>query len=396
MGIFQSFVLAIKSLLNNKMRAFLTMLGIIIGVGSVILIMSLGNGVTNEVNNAFESMGARTITVTLTGRGSTRAFTEEDMFECVEKNRSTIPAFSPEVSVSMVSVRPKGWNENLSTKVTGVGEEYLDVKSYDVEKGRFFSYVDCAARQKVCFVGAYLDSAEVYGGNALGNTIKINGEAYTIVGVCSEITDANSDSGSDNFVYIPYTTAMRKLTRTSTVSTYSLVAADDDSVQPAKQILTNALYRVYEDENAYNILALADIMDIATGVMDTMVIVIACIAGISLLVGGIGIMNIMLVSVTERTRDIGIRKALGAKRADIKIQFVIEAMTTSLIGGILGIVVGVVSAQNVGPLLEINAVPSFGSVALSVGISVFIGVLFGYLPAKKASELNPIDALRHE
>ncbi len=396
MGIFQSFVLAIKSLLNNKMRAFLTMLGIIIGVGSVILIMSLGNGVTTEMNNAFESMGARSITVTVNGRGSTRSFTDEDMFECVNESRETIVSYSPEVKVQMVSVRPKGWNENLSTTVTGVGEEYLDVKSYEVEKGRFFSYVDCATRQKVCFVGAYLDSPEVYNGEALGSNIKINGDIYTIIGVCSEINDANSDTGSDNFVYVPYTTAMRKLTRQSNVTTYTVVAANDDAVSGAKQILANALFRVYEDEDAYNILALADIMDIATGVMDTMVIVIACIAGISLLVGGIGIMNIMLVSVTERTREIGIRKALGAKKRDIKLQFVIEAMTTSLIGGVLGIVVGVVSARNVGPLLDIQAVPSVGSVLLSVGISVFIGVLFGYLPAKKASELNPIDALRHE
>lgn len=396
MGIFQSFILAIKSLLNNKMRAFLTMLGIIIGVGSVILIMSLGNGVTTEVKNAFESIGARGITVTVMGRGSTRQFTEENMFECIEENRDVIPYFSPEVSVQRASVRPTGWNEDLSTTVTGVGEEYLDVKSYDIENGEFFTYIDCETRQKVCFVGAYLDSEAVYDGNAVGSNIKINGDVYKIIGVCSEITDATSESGSDNFVYVPYTTAMRKLTRQNTVTTYAVVASDDDNVQAAKQVLTNALFRVYEDEDAYNILALADIMDIATGVMDTMVIVIACIAGISLLVGGIGIMNIMLVSVTERTREIGIRKALGAKRKDIKLQFVIEAMTTSLIGGILGIVVGVVGAANIGPLLEIQAVPSVGSVALSVGISVFIGVLFGYLPAKKASELNPIDALRYD
>ncbi len=396
MGIFQSFILAIKSLLNNKMRAFLTMLGIIIGVGSVILIMSLGNGVTTEVNNAFESMGARTITVTVSGRGSTRNFTEEDMFECVQQNRNVIAAYSPEVSAARVSVRPDGWNEDLTTTVTGVGEEYLDVKSYEAEKGGFFNYVDCKTRQKVCFVGAYLDSPAVFAGEALGSSIKINGENYLIIGVCKEITDATSENGSDNFVYVPYTTAMRKLTMQDKITTYTVCAVDDNSVAPAKQVLTNALYRVYEDEDAYNILALADIMDIATGVMDTMVIVIACIAGISLLVGGIGIMNIMLVSVTERTREIGIRKALGAKRRDIKLQFVIEAMTTSLIGGVLGIIVGVVSAANFGPLLDIKAVPSTGSILLSVGISVFIGVLFGYLPAKKASELNPIDALRYD
>ncbi len=396
MGIFQSFILAIKSLLNNKVRAFLTMLGIIIGVGSVILIMSLGNSMTSQVSETFESMGTKNLTVSINGRGSTRTFTEEDMFECVENNRSVIKAYSPTVSV-MASVRPGGWTENLSTSVSGVGEEYLETKSYEIGKGRFITYVDCVTRQKVCFVGAYLDSADVYDGEAVGSIIKINGDAYTIIGVCKEISDATSDSGSDNFVVIPYTTAMRRLSRMRTVNSYSLIATDDDTVQVAKQVLTNALYKVYEDEDAYTITALADMMESVTGVMDTMVIVIACIAGISLLVGGIGIMNIMLVSVTERTREIGIRKALGAKRSDIKLQFVIEAMTTSLIGGILGIILGIVGAKYLGPAVGFEKiVTSMGSVVVSVGISVFIGVLFGYLPAKKASELNPIDALRYD
>ena len=396
MGIFQSFIIAIKSLLNNKMRAFLTMLGIIIGVGAVILIMSLGNSMTGEVSSAFEAMGTKTITVSVSGRGSTRSFSEEEMYEVVEKNRTVIKAFSPTVSVS-AAVRPKGWNENLSTTITGVGEEYLTAKAYDVAQGRFFTYVDCATRQKVCFVGAYFDSAEVYDGKALGNTIRINGDVYTIIGVCDEISDATSDSGSDNFVVIPYTTAMRRLSRMRTVNSYTVTAVDDSNVQTAKQVLTNALYAKFEDENAYSITALADMMESVTGIMDTMVIVIACIAGISLLVGGIGIMNIMLVSVTERTREIGIRKALGAKRRDIKLQFVIEAMTTSLTGGILGIVFGVVSAKYLGPMVGFDTVTaSTGSIIVSVGISVFIGVLFGYLPAKKASELNPIDALRYD
>ena len=396
MGIFQSFILAIKSLLNNKMRAFLTMLGIIIGVGAVILIMSLGNSMTSQVSDTFESMGTKNLTVSVNGRGSTRSFTEEDMYECVENNRNVIKAYSPTVNVS-ASVRPTGWTENLSTSISGVGEEYLETKSYETAKGRFFTYVDCATRQKVCYVGAYLDSAEVYDGDAVGSTIKINGDVYTIIGVCDEISDATSDSGSDNFVVIPYTTAMRRLSRMGTVNSYSITATDDDTVAAAKQVLTNALYKAFEDENAYTITALADMMESVTGVMDTMVIVVACIAGISLLVGGIGIMNIMLVSVTERTREIGIRKALGAKRSDIKLQFVIEAMTTSLIGGILGIVIGVVGAKYAGPLVGFEKViTSMNSVVVSVGISVFIGVLFGYLPAKKASELNPIDALRYD
>lgn len=394
MGITQSFVLALKSLLNNKMRAFLTMLGIIIGVGSVILIMSLGNGMTTQVSDAFESAGTMSISVMLQGRGSTRNVSVDDMYEFYADHTDTVKAMTPTVSLS-TSVRPTGWNESLSTSVTGVGEDYLTVKSYELGQGRFISYADIAARKKVCFVGAYLDSSAVYNGAALGSDIKINGDIYTIIGVCEEITDKDDEDGSDNFIVIPYSVAAR-LSRNATISSYTLLATGEDAVQTVKQDITNFLYAEYEDEDAYTVIALADMLDMVNEVMGTMVIVIACIAGISLLVGGIGIMNIMLVSVTERTREIGIRKALGAKRRDIRLQFVIEAMTTSLLGGILGIVFGVVGAQVAGNILDMQAVPSVGSIVFAVGISVGIGVMFGYLPANKAAKLNPIDALRHE
>lgn len=394
MGITQSFVFALKSLLNNKMRSFLTMLGIIIGVGSVILIMSLGNGMTTEVKDSFESIGTQSIQVGIMGRGSTRTFTDDDMYEFVEENRDIIKAYTPEVSVS-ATVRPAGWNENLSTTVSGVGEEYLTVKSYDNAKGRFLSYIDCYARRKVCYVGAYYDSAEVYNGKAVGSTVKINGDIYEIVGVADEITDKNDEDGADNFLVIPYTLAAR-MSRMGTINSYTLLAASDETVIKARSMMQNRLYEAYGDEDAYMVIAMAEILDTVTEMLDTMFLVIACIAGISLLVGGIGIMNIMLVSVTERTREIGIRKALGAKGRNIKLQFVIEAMTTSLIGGILGIFVGVLGANGAGNLLQIAAVPSVASIVLSVGISVGIGVLFGYLPAKKAANLNPIDALRYE
>lgn len=394
MGIGQSFILAIKSLLNNKMRAFLTMLGIIIGVGSVILIMSLGNGVTTEISDTFESMGTRTVSVTLMGRGSNRTFTDDEMYEFAEENSDVIKAVTPTVNVS-ATVRPERWNENLSTSITGVGEDWLTVKTYETARGRFISYMDIYARNKVCFVGAYFDSPEVYNGNAVGSTLKINGDVYTIIGVAEEITDASDEDGSDNFAVIPYTVAAR-LSRMGNINSYTLISVSDETVNAAKQRMSNRLYENYGDEDAYAVIALAEILDTVTEIMDTLVTVIAAIAAISLLVGGIGIMNIMLVSVTERTREIGIRKALGAKRRDIKSQFVIEAMTTSLIGGVFGILLGVFGARIAGKLMNMPAVPSLSSIVLSVGISVGIGVLFGYLPAKKASELNPIDALHHD
>lgn len=394
MGIGQSFILALKSLLTNKMRAFLTMLGIIIGVGAVILIMSLGNGMTSEVSSTFESMGTRSVTVTLRGRGSNRTFTDDQMYEFAEQHKETVKAVSPVVSLSL-TVRPARWTEDLSTTITGVGEDYLTIKSYETAYGRFITYMDIKLRNKVCYVGAYLNSADVYNGAALGSTIKINGELYTIIGVADEITDATDDTGADNFIYIPYTNAAR-FSRMGTISSYTLLATSDETVTTVKQQITNTLYDAYGDDDAYYVSALAEILDSVTEIMDTIVTVIAAIAAISLLVGGIGIMNIMLVSVTERTREIGIRKALGAKRRDIMTQFVIEAMTTSLIGGLLGIAVGVGGARIAGNLLGMPAAPSLNSILVSVGISVGIGVLFGYLPAKKAAQLNPIDALRHD
>ena len=394
MGIAQSFVLALKSLVSNKMRAFLTMLGIIIGVGSVILIMSLGNGMTTQVSDTFESMGTRTVSVMLLGRGSNRTFTDDQMYDFALEHSDTVKAVSPEVSLNL-TVRPKGWTENLSTGITGVGEDYLTIKKYETAYGRFLTYMDIKTRNKVCYVGAYFNSADVFDGKALGNTIKINGEEYTVIGVADEITDATDENGSDNFIYIPYTNASR-FSRTGTISNYTLLATSDETVTTVKEQIQDALYDVYGDDDAYFVSALAEMLDTVTEIMDTMVTVIAAIAAISLLVGGIGIMNIMLVSVTERTREIGIRKALGAKRRDIMTQFVIEAMTTSLIGGLLGIAAGIGGAKLAGNLLGMQAVPSLDSILLSVGISVGIGVLFGYLPAKKAAQLNPIDALRHD
>ena len=394
MGITQSFMLALKSLLNNKMRAFLTILGIIIGVGAVIMITSLGNGMTTQVSEAFESAGTMAVNVMLRGRGSTRTFTVEEMYEFADEHQDIVKAMTPNVSLG-VSVKPSGWNETLDTTISGVGEDYLTVSSYEIAQGRFISYSDIAQRKKVCFVGAYLDSSDVYNGKALGSEIKINGDIYTIIGVCDEITDASDEDGSDNFVVIPYSLAAR-LSRNATISSYTLLATGEDTVQQVKTAITNQLYETYGDEDAYQVMALADMLDMVNDVMGTMVVVIACIAGISLLVGGIGIMNIMLVSVTERTREIGIRKALGAKRRDIRLQFVIEAMTTSLLGGIFGILFGIIGAQGAGTLLELKAVPTLGSILFAVGISVGIGVAFGYLPANKAAKLNPIDALRYE
>lgn len=394
MNAFQCFVLALKSLATSKVRALLTMLGMIIGVAAVIVIMSLGNGVTNEVSSAFDSIGTNTISVSITGRGSSRSISPDEMYEMAYENSDTIKAISPTVSV-MGNARIG--SENYTPSTTGVGEDYLTIKSWNMSEGRFINYIDINEAKRVCVVGAYYNSSEAFDGKALGSTIKINGYNFTVVGVIeNQSEDWEDDGSSDNMILVPYSTASRLLSRQSKISSYTVLAQNEDVVSAAKRVVENTLYKVFADENAYTVISMAEILDTVTGVMDVMVGALALIAGISLLVAGIGIMNIMLVSVAERTREIGIRKALGAKPGHIKLQFVIEAGTTSTIGGIIGIVLGIVFAGILGNSFDMDCTPTITSVAVSFGVSVMIGVVFGFLPANKAAKLNPIDALRND
>ncbi len=389
MGFYQSFKLALKSLAANKMRAFLTMLGIIIGVAAVIILVSLMQGLTGEVTSLFNNLGTDVLTVTVQSRGATRQVDDEDFYEFLDDNRSLFRSFSPNVTVSGTV---KHNNEEYSSSVTGVSEEYLDIKDYELSDGRFISYADIEGYHKVCVVGSYL-SREVYGGKAVGDTIKVGGNKLLIVGVLDEINNS-SEGSADDCILIPYTTAC-KIGKTG-IGSYSFRVADVDNVNLSERAIDNYLYGVFDSDDYYSIINMEALIEQMEEMMDIMTMVLAGIAGISLLVGGIGIMNIMLVSVTERTREIGIRKSLGARRRDIMGQFVIEAGTTSAVGGVIGIVLGAVVSIVLGNAIGINATPTVFAVTLSAGVSVFIGILFGYLPASKASKLNPIDALRYE
>ena len=389
MGFYQSFKLALKSLAGNKMRAFLTMLGIIIGVAAVIILVSLMQGLTGEVTSLFNNLGTDVLTVTVQSRGATRQVDDEDFYEFLNDNRALFRSFSPNVTVTGTV---KHNNTEYSSSVTGVSEEYMDIKDYELADGRFISFADIENYHKVCVVGSYLNR-EVYGGKAVGETIKVGGNKLLIVGVLDEIDDS-SERSSDDCIYIPYTTAC-KIGKTS-IGSYSFRVADVDRVNDCQNAIDNYLYKVFNSDDYYTIINMEALIDQMEEMMDTMTMVLAGIAGISLLVGGIGIMNIMLVSVTERTREIGIRKSLGARRRDIMGQFVIEAGTTSAVGGVIGIVLGTVASIVLGNLIGIDATPTLFAIALSAGVSVFIGILFGYLPANKAAKLNPIDALRYE
>ena len=391
MGFTQAFKLALKSLAGSKLRAFLTMLGIIIGVGSVIILVSLMQGMTGEVTSMFEDMGTNMLTVTVTGRGSSRTVDDDDMYALYEENTDVFMGMSPTVII-MGSVKTSTDSDSFSsTSVSGVSEQYADINGLALQDGRFISYADLESRSKVAVVGTYV--ANMLGGNAVGQAVKVNGNALTVIGVVEQ-QDDSTEGSADDCIYLPYTTAS-KLTF-GQVSAYTFATWDSSLNAQGTALIDDMLYSVFENDDFYSISDMQEMVDSMEEMTGMMTMVLVGIAGISLLVGGIGIMNIMLVSVTERTREIGIRKSLGAKKRDIMRQFVIEAGTTSALGGVMGIVFGAVVALALGQAIGIDATPSVMAVGVSFGVSVAIGVFFGFMPARKAAKLNPIDALRYD
>ncbi len=384
----QSFILAIKSLAASKMRSFLTMLGIIIGIAAVIILVSMVNGMTSEIVSTFESMGTNLLTVNITGRGSSRNVSADDMLKLAEDNPGIIRACSPSVSSSQTI---KNGSDNITTSVTGVSENFAEIRNLNVTAGRFLEYIDVERKQKVCVIGTYIVK-ELFGGTSpIGRDLKINNAVYRVVGVLEQKGDS-SETSQDNCIYIPYTTA----SRFARINTYYFSAIDEEHIDMAINIIDAKLYKVFANENLYSISSQEEMIDTINDLTSKMTMILVGVAGISLLVGGIGIMNIMLVSVTERTREIGIRKSLGAKRRDIMSQFVVEAATTSAIGGILGIILGIIASFVVSKLMNMSAVISLAAIIIAFSVSAVIGIAFGYLPANKAAKLNPIEALRHD
>jgi len=389
MNLSQAFKMSIKSISASKMRTFLTMLGIIIGVCAVIVLVSVVQGSTGSITDSIESLGANSITVSFTGRNSSKYVTFDEMLEFKEDNPDYISYVVPNMSRSNSTIKYQ--SSNITSNVTGTTSDYLEVKNREVTNGRFINEIDVERRRKVAVIGSY-NVQELFGfEDPIDKQIKINNELYTVVGVLDEISDSE-ESSEDNIIIIPYSSG-RLLFRTSKIRSYTVWSASAECVEDATKMLEQFLYSKFGDDGEYNVVSVASMMDALDEITGMMALLTAGIAGISLVVGGIGIMNIMLVSVTERTREIGIRKAIGAKRSSILSQFLIESALVSCMGGVVGIILSIIGTLILGNAMGINAFPSIGVMFGAFAFSAAIGIFFGWAPANKAAKLNPIDAL---
>ncbi len=394
MSIAKSFAMALSSIVNNKVRSLLTMLGIIIGITAVIVLVSVMNGLTNEVSSAFSDFGTSALTVRITPRAN-KEVTPVEMYDFADSHTELYNGVSPDVTLAAEVKAAGAGDDTLTTACSGISEDYAEIQKIDISFGRFIAFSDCENEARSAVIGSY-QALYFFGTceDAVGETIRINGLPYTVVGVVEEKEDS-TQSSSDDKVYIPYTTAL-KANGTNKVTSYTVNAASDEKVDEAKTLLESFMLEKIGDSDYFSVTSMKEMIEKMTETLDKMELVLIAIAAISLLVGGIGIMNIMLVSVSERTREIGIRKSLGAKHRHIMTQFVMESGTVSCIGGIIGIILGVILSFAAGKALGMSVSASVGAVGAAFGVSVSIGVVFGFLPARKAARLNPIDALRSD
>ena len=388
MSFILSFKMALKSIFSNRLRTFLTMLGVIIGVASVITAVGFAKGSTESITSSIESIGTNLITVNLMGR-RTSDITYDDVAEKLEEMEG-IDGFAPVVNGSATIKNDK--NTSISTSYVGTNSDYSAVQDKTIQEGRFLTTFDITGSMNVVVIGTYISNELFPDGDAVGNYIKLNGQKFKIVGILTQ-TEGGEEGSADDTMIIPYTVAQR-LTRAGNVSTVYLRATDHDNTEKIVEETKRLLYSLYENEDYYRVMSQEAMLETLNSVTDTMMIVLGGIAAISLVVGGIGIMNIMIVSVTERTREIGIRKAIGAKRMNILSQFLIESLMITGVAGILGILVGCGLITIVDKLGIVTAVYSMEWMLIAFMSSLIIGVVFGIFPAYKAAKMDPIEALR--
>jgi putative ABC transport system permease protein len=388
LAILQSIKMALRSIRGNKLRSILTMLGIIIGVSSVIVLVSIAQGSTANVTSQINNLGTNLITINTFG--TDLSLTEAKINKMGKLNG--VKALSPVVS-GRVSVKKD--RTSSQTTLTGTNTAYSTVRNTEVSNGRFLTDLDIEYRQKIAVIGATTAQTLFGAENPVGQSIQLDGNSFKVVGVLASKGSSLGQSG-DDVVIVPLSTAERLVKSTSINQVY-LQGKDQQDMNLVMAEVQNEMASMYPNKtDSYSVVNQQDLMNTLGSVTNTMTMMLGGIAGISLLVGGIGIMNIMLVSVSERTKEIGIRKAIGAKRRDILWQFLIESVVLSAMGGIIGILFGLGVGKILGSALSLTVTFSSSVVIFSFLFSLIVGVVFGVFPANKASKLNPIQALRYE
>ncbi|WP_169084538.1 ABC transporter permease [Paenibacillus sp. PL91] len=394
MKLTQGLKMAVKSVLSNKLRTILSMLGILIGVATVIALVAMGKASSNEVAKQVSSLGSpNSLSVTIFGRGTVTTLSVDEANELGEV--ANVAGVAPVTSTTGYA---KYGKTQVSVTVEGITAAYEEVKAFPIQDGRYIASPDIKNNTKVALIGVDT-AADLFEDEdpsaAVGKKITINGYIFTIVGLL-ESQGSSLTGSNDEKILIPVTTA-QKIFQTSGVSTINLIVTDTDLMKATVTAVEAVLYEKFRgNENAYRVLNQEEAMETLNAVNATMNRQLIYVAIISLIVGGIGIMNIMLVSVTERTREIGIRKSLGAKKRDILFQFLVEAVCISGLGGALGIGLGYAASIVIGIFMKSDTEVPVDTVLLAFAFSAFVGVVFGFLPANKAASLRPVDALRHD
>lgn len=406
MNLTNLFKIAFRALTRNKLRAFLTMLGIIIGVGSVIAMLAIGEGSKMKIRDTMSNMGTNMIMIMPNfqrrgginlGASSSMVLKYSDVV-ALRNEASSLASVSPEIRASGQVIYG---NQNDLTSVEGVSEEYLGIRKLEIKSGRIFNSTEITNMSKVCILGQTVITT-LFGANAdpIGQSIRIRNIPFQVIGTLVSKGQNSMGQDQDDIILAPYTTVQSRLAAVDYLNgIYASAVSEEKSAQAITEV-TDILRRTHKikasQDNDFRVMSQSELIQTVSSVTDVMTYLLGAIAGISLLVGGIGIMNIMFVSVTERTREIGIRMSIGGRGRDILMQFLVESMVMSILGGILGVIFGYVVAKIAGTLMSSPTYVTPQSVFLSFAVCFVIGVFFGWYPAKKAANLNPIDALRYE
>lgn len=397
-----AFKLALRSIAGNAMRSFLTMLGIIIGVGAVITMVTLGSGATASVTADIESLGSNVIMVMpgsgmrLGGQAVSKPFDIDDA-EAIEAQVPGVLAVSPTSMTSVVAVQG---NENWSTSVTGVLDAYFEVNDWTFDEGRRLSEAEIRSGASVCIIGATVRE-ELFGSvSPIGSSIRLGTVSCKIVGLLKSKGQSSFGSDQDDTVIVPLRMFQRRIAGNTNVSLITIAMRDGASLSSVRRDITYLMRErrrisAGEDDD-FRVMDMTEISNMLTSTTTIMTMLLSAVAAVSLLVGGIGIMNIMLVSVTERTREIGIRLAIGARKNDVLLQFLVEAVVLASLGGLIGVLLALAASLSLANLMGIPFIPDVSIIVLAFAFSAFVGVVFGYFPARRAANLNPIEALRYE